>query len=96
VISKPLVSWRHIDVDKPRTKVEFVEQMRQLGDEHYLDALCIRMVLDNFNTHTEYAFYEFLPATEAPRLLEKLEFHFTPPHGNWFNMIEIDLSVLVS
>jgi len=70
--------------------------MCQLVDEHYPDADCIRVVLDNFSTHTEYAFYEFLPATEARRLLEKLEFHFTPPHGSWLNMAEIELKALGS
>lgn len=96
VISEPLVGWRHVDVTKKRTKVEFVEQMRQLVDEHYPDADRIRVVLDNFSTHTEYAFYEFLPPNEARRLLEKLEFHFTPPHGSWLNMAEIELSALAS
>ena len=79
MISEPLVGWGHVDVTKKRTKVEFVEQMRQLVDEHYPHAVRIRVVLDNFSTHTEYVFYEFLPLTEARRLLEKLEFLFTPP-----------------
>ncbi len=96
VISEPLVGWRHIDVTKKRAKVEFVEQMRQLADVHYPDADRIRVVLDNFSTHTEYAFYEFLPPKEARRLLAKLGFHFTPPHGSWLNMAEIELSALVS
>jgi 3-methyladenine DNA glycosylase AlkC len=70
--------------------------MRQLLDEHYPDAARIRVVLDNFSTHTEYAFYEFLSPTEARQLLEKLEFHFTPPHGSWLNMAEIELGALAS
>jgi hypothetical protein len=71
VIGEPFVGWRHVDVSKNRTKVEFVEQMRQLVDEHYPDVSRIRVVLDNFSTHPEYALYEFLPPTEARRLLEK-------------------------
>ncbi len=96
LISEPLVGWRHVDVTKKRTKVEFVEQMRQLVDEHYPNAICIRVVLDNFSTHTEYAFYEFLPSTEDRRLLHKLEFHFISPHGIWLNMAKIELSTLAS
>jgi hypothetical protein len=96
MITEPLIGWRHVEVTKNRTKVEFVEQMRQLVDVHYPDADRIRVVLDNFSTHTEYALYEFLPPKEARRLLEKLEFHFTPPHGSWLNMAEIELSALAS
>ena len=72
MMSEPLIGWRHVEVTKKRTKVEFVEQMRQLVDVHYPDAERIRVVLDNFSTHTEYAFYEFLPPKEARRLLAKL------------------------
>ncbi len=94
LVSEPLLGWRHVDVTEKRTKKEFVEQMRQLVDEHYPDAARIRVVLDNFSTHAEYAFYEFLPPAQARRLLEKLEFHFTPPHGSWLNMAEIELRAL--
>lgn len=75
-------------------KKEFVEQMRQLVGNHYPDANRIRVVLDDFSTHTEYAFYEFLPPVKARRSLEKLEFHFTPLHGSWLNMAEIELKAL--
>lgn len=95
MVSEPLVGWRHVDVIKKRIKVEFIEQMRQLVDDHP-DASRIRVVLDNFSTHTEYTFSEFLPPIEARRLLEKLEFHFTPPHGSWLNMAEIEFNVLAS
>lgn len=70
--------------------------MQTLVDEHYPDADCIRVVLDNLDMHKAYAFYEFLPPQEAHRLLSKLEFHFTPKHGSWLNMAEIEFSALAT
>ncbi|WP_425607723.1 transposase [Natrononativus amylolyticus] len=71
--------------------------MRQLADQHYPDATTrIRIVLDNFNTHTEQAFYEYLRPAEARQLLERPEFYFTPRHERWLNMVEIEFSVLSS
>ena len=94
MMSEPLTGWRHVEVTERRRKPEFVEQMRMLVDEHYPDAERIRVVLDNLSTHKTYAFYECLPPEEAHRLLGKLEFHFTPKHGSWLNMAEIELSAL--
>jgi len=94
VMSEPLTGWRHVDITKRRRKQEFVQQMQSLVDDHYPDADCIRVVMDNLNTHQRYAFYEYLPPGEARRLLSKLEFHFTPPHGSWLNMAEIEFSAL--
>ncbi len=82
MMSEPLTGWRHVDVTKRRRKQEFAEQMRSLVDEHYPDAIRIRVVLDNLSSHQRYALYEFLPAAEANRVLSKLEFHFTPEHGS--------------
>jgi len=96
MMSEPLTGWRHVDVTKRRRKQEFVEQMRSLVDEHYPDAVRIRVVLDNLSSHQRYAFYEFLPPAEANRLLSKLEFHFTPEHGSWLNMAEIEFSALTT
>ena len=96
MMSEPLVGWRHVEVTKRRRKQEFVQQMQTLADEHYPDAECIRVVLDNLDTHKAYAFYEFLPPKEARRLLGKLEFHFTPKHGSWLNMAEIEFSALTT
>lgn len=96
MMSEPLIGWRHVEVTKKRTKVEFVEQMRQLVDVDYPNAERIRVVLDSFSTHTGYAFYEFLAPKEARRLFAKLELHFIPPHGSWLNMVEIELSALAS
>lgn len=68
--------------------------MQQLVDGYYPEAEVIRVVLDNLNTHTPAALYEAFPPTEAHRILQRLEFHYTPKHGSWLNMIEIELSVL--
>ena len=61
VLSEPLIGWRHVEVTKRRRKQEFVAQMQSLVDDHYPDADCIRVVMDNLNTHQRYAFYEYLP-----------------------------------
>ncbi len=68
--------------------------MKELVDKHYPDALRIRVVLDNLNTHRASALYEFYEPAEARRLLRRLEFHYTPKHGSWLNMVEIEIGVL--
>ena len=68
--------------------------MRDLVDTHYADATLIRVVLDNLSTHTAGALYETFPAPEAHRLLQRLEFHYTPKHASWLNMVEIEIGVL--
>jgi hypothetical protein len=90
----PHQGWRTVTVTSQRTRYDFAEQMRALVDEHYPQADRIRVVLDNLNTHTVAALYEAFPAAEARRLARKLEFHHTPVHGSWLNMVEIELSVL--
>ena len=90
----PHAGWRHIVVSERRTKRDFAGWLRELVDVHYPHAETIRVVLDNLNTHTRAALYEAFPAAEARRLAQKLEFHFTPTHGSWLNMIEIEWSVL--
>ena len=73
---------------------DWVMFMKRLVNEHYPDADCIRMVLDNLSTHKPEAFYEYFYPDEARRLLDKLEFHFTPVHGSWLNMAEIEFNRL--
>jgi hypothetical protein len=68
--------------------------MRDLADIHYPDAERIRVVLDNLSTHTAGALYETFPAPEAHRILQRLEFHYTPTHASWLNMVEIEIGVL--
>jgi transposase len=90
----PLRDWRHIKVTRRRTKEDFAYGMRYLVDELYPDAKCIRVVLDNLNTHNPAALYEIFEPAEAKRILDKLEFHYTPKHSSGLNMAEIEFSVL--
>jgi transposase len=90
----PQRAWRHIDVQERRTAIDFAHQMKALVDEHFPQAEVIRVVLDNLNTHTPASLYAAFPAAEAHRIARKLEFHYTPKHGSWLNMVEIELSVL--
>jgi hypothetical protein len=87
-------SWRHVKVTDHRTARDFAECMRDLADFHYPDADRIRVVMDNLSTHTAGALYEAFPAPEAHRVLQRLEFHYTPKHASWLNMVEIEIGVL--
>ena len=86
--------WRHVKVTERRTARDFALCMRDLADTHYPDAELIRVVLDNLSTHTAGALYETFPAPEAHRILQRLEFHYTPKHASWLNMVEIEIGVL--
>jgi hypothetical protein len=92
--SEPLDGWRTVTVKDRRTTEDWVTFIKQLVDEHYPDADRIRVVLDNLNTHKPEAFYEYFEPDEARRLLDRLEFHFTPVHGSWLNMAEIEFNRL--
>jgi hypothetical protein len=94
LVSEPLVGWRTVTVKNRRTTEDWVLFMKQIVDEHYPDADRIRVVLDNLSTHKPEAFYEYFDPDEARRLLDKLEFHFTPVHGSWLNMAEIEFNRL--
>src|SRR3954464_815635 len=87
-------SWRHVKVTDQRTAQDFAMCMRDLADVHYPDADQIRVVMDNLSTHTAGALYEAFPAPEAHRVLQRLEFHYTPKHASWLNMVEIEIGVL--
>jgi len=91
---EPLAGRRQVKVTERRTKRDWALCMKQLVDEFYPDAVLIRVVLDNLNTHNPAALYETFTPAEARRLLEKLDFHYTPKHGSWLNMAEIEFSVL--
>ena len=94
MICEPKSGWRHVEVTDRHTKLDFAEQMKYLVDEVFPKAEKIRVVMDNLSTHSRGAIYDrFVPA-EARRILQKLEFHFTPKHASWLNMAEIELSVL--
>ena len=91
---EPLGNWRHVKVTERRTKIDFAHCMKDLVDEFYPDAEIIHVVLDNLNTHKLSSLYEAFPAEEAHRIARKLQFHYTPKHGSWLNMAEIELSIL--
>jgi hypothetical protein len=90
----PLKSWRHVEVTDQRTKVDWARVLRQLVDGHFSEAKKIILVMDNLNTHCPSSLYEAFEPEEAKRILDKLEIHYTPKHGSWLNMAEIELSVL--
>ena len=99
---EPLAGWRHVAVTQRRTMEDFAHQMRWLVDEAYLETPVVRVVMDNpvsstgqaLNTHRPASLYETFPAPEARRIAKRLEFHYTPKHGSWLNMAEIEFSVL--
>lgn len=95
MLLQPLAGWREVKVTERRTKRDFAEVMQDLVDIHFPHAERIRVVLDNLNTHTPAALYEVFAPQEARRLLQKLEFHYTPKHASWLNMAEIEFSVMV-
>ena len=94
MMCQPLAGWREVKVTTQRRKVDFAHCMKDLVDVHFPEAVIIRVVLDNLNTHTPGALYEAFPPAQARRILRKLEFHYTPKHGSWLNMAEIEISVL--
>src|SRR5919205_1063874 len=94
IVCEPLAGWRHISVTERRTKIDWAHCIKELVDVHYSEAEKIVLVLDNLNTHTPAALYEAFAPSEARRIYEKLEIHYTPKHGSWLNMAEIELSVL--
>ena len=94
VASEPLAGQRYLQVREQRTKKDFAEFVRELIDVHYPQAEKIVLVMDNLNTHSPASFYEAFEPSEAWRLSQKLEIHYTPTHGSWLNMAEIELSVL--
>ena len=91
---EPMAGWRHVQVTERRTMQDFARRMRWLADEAYPEAEVVRVVLDNLNTHRRASLYETFPAEEARRIARRLEFHYTPKHGSWLNMAEIEFSVL--
>lgn len=94
MMCQPLAGWRMVKATARRTKVDFAHCLKDLVDIHFPEATCIRVVLDNLNTHTYGALYEAFPPAEARRIARKLEFHYTPKHGSWLNMAEIEISIL--
>ena len=94
ITTEPLRGWRHVTVTAQRRRLDFAQVIKELVDVHYPAAEGIVLVLDNLNTHTPASLYEAFAPAEAKRLADKLEIHYTPKHGSWLNMAEIELSVL--
>ena len=93
IFFEPLIGQRHVKITQRRTMQDFARCMQWLVDEIYPEAELIQVILDNLNTHKPASLYETFPPAEARRILKKLAFHYTPKHGSWLNMAEIDLSV---
>ena len=91
---EPLKGRRIVQVRAQRTKKDWAAFMREVIEKHYCTAQKVVLVQDNLNTHSPASFYEFYPPEVARRLCEKVEWHYTPVHGSWLNMAEIELSVL--
>jgi transposase len=94
MINAPLEGKRHVRVREHRKREDFAEVIRELCDELYPEAEKIVLVMDNLNTHNIASLYQAFEPEEARRLARKLEIHYTPKHGSWLNMAEIELSVL--
>jgi transposase len=94
VFFQPLAGRRHVLITERRTKIDYAHAMRYLVDELFPEAEVVVVVEDNLNTHTPAALYEAFEPAEAKRILDRLEFHYTPKHGSWLNMVEIELSIL--
>lgn len=94
IFTEPLGNWRCVEVTETRTRIDWAIQIRNLVDVDYPEAEKIRLVMDNLNTHTLGSLYEAFPPEEARRIAEKIEIHYTPKHGSWLNVAEIELRVL--
>jgi DDE superfamily endonuclease len=94
MVSEPLLGWRAVQVTERRTARDYAEVLRWLAEDVHPDAEVIVLVQDNLNTHTLASLYEAFPPEQARRLAERFEVHYTPKHGSWLNVAEIELSVL--
>lgn len=94
MLVEPQTGWRHVAVTDRHTGLDFAQQMKWLVDERYPEAEVIEVILDNLSTHKAASLYEAFEPAEARRILRKINFHYTPKHGSWLNMAEIELSIL--
>jgi hypothetical protein len=94
MMCEPLRGWRHVKVTARRTRRDYAECLRELVDVYYPRALKIRLVQDNLNTHDGASLYEAFRPEEARRLLDKIEWHYTPKHGSWVNMAETEIGIM--
>lgn len=94
MLCEPMAGWRQVEVTQRRTAVDYAHLLKEIVDLHYPDALIITLVQDNLNTHSPASLYKAFEPAEARRILNRLEFCYTPKHGSWLNMAEIELSIL--
>lgn len=94
MFTEPLGQWRKVNITERRTSVDWAKEIKELLDHDYAHVDKVRLVCDNLNTHKISSLYEAFEPQEARRLAKKLEIHYTPKHGSWLNMAEIELSVL--
>ena len=91
---EPLGGKHHVSVHEHRTAIDWAQKIQYLSDVMYLDAEKIILVMDNLNTHKAASLYKAFPPAEARRIIKRLEIHYTPKHGSWLNMAEIELNVM--
>jgi hypothetical protein len=94
MMCEPLRGWRHVRVTERRTRKDYAACVRELVEVYYPQATKIRLVQDNLNTHDGASLYEAFAPAEARRLLDKIEFHYTPKHGSWLNMAETEIRIM--
>ena len=94
MICEPLAGQREVEVTDRRTKKDYAECLRKISDEVYPEAQRVVLVQDNLNTHSPASLYEAFPPAEAKRLADRFEFHYTPKHGSWLDVAEIELGIL--
>jgi hypothetical protein len=94
MMCEPLRGWRHVKVTQRRTRRDYAGCLRELVDVHYPQVAKIRLVQDNLNTHDGASLYEAFAPAEARRILDKIEWHYTPKHGSWVNMAETEIRIM--
>jgi len=94
IFTEPLAGWRHVSVRERRTRIDWANEIRELLEVHYRNARKVRLVMDNLNTHSISSLYEAFEPETARRLAKRLEIHYTPKHGSWLNIAEIELSAM--
>lgn len=96
LFTEALGGWRHVDVQEHRTKTDWANQIQRLLEVDYPECKKVRLVMDNLNTHSISSLYEAFPPEIARRLAVRLDIHYTPKHGSWLNIAEIELSVMTA
>ncbi len=94
MLTNPIEGWRTVEVTKQRTAIDYAHVLQNLVEEYYPEAWVITVIQDNLNTHTPASLYQAFKPAEARRIMSRLEFCYTPKHGSWLNMAEIELSAL--